>query len=583
MMPQPEQIARAAQARIQAEQASYPPKPDRNPKGFMAWCQEHIRVRDEAWSLKAHEYLREPYEVATTHPHIVFEKAAQVGGSMLVLLAAFYACDRWAAKVLYYLSTDQDAFDFSNDRTNILIDESPHLAQLVAERDRGRDNVGLRHIGRGTLFCRGMFTRRKVKAVDGDVLILDELDEADQRNKKFAFDRLLHSKLQHVRELSQPSIPDYGIDETFSRSDQRFWHLKCPACGRYTCLELALEERDKRPVPVAFRPVPKGATWAKPGQRYYRACLHCEAPMDMSKGEWVARHPTQPIRGYHLSQLYTQIPAVGYADPADRIMEEILSARKTDERMRVTISLIGFPYAGDRQPITDGVLNAAEGDRGFADTAAESYIGVDQGDALHVVIGEPVGDRLRVIHAEITDDWGRLPALATTFNARALVIDALPNKHDAKSVCKEIGQKPGRKAFIQYFRDTPLKRDEEGEGARAVPKVTVDRTESLDETTKALREGEILLPAMVKLSPEDLRVYERFRAQCRMLVKDLEETAQGVKRWAYKRGVPNHFGMALNSMRIARELGPYATYRPLEIVNNQGVRSIFAGIREMAF
>lgn len=557
----PRHITRLTQDRLRVLAAREPESSRRRPSlAFLKWVRKHILVRGVAWSLKRHEYLLEPYQALESHPYIVFEKAAQVGCSTAVLLSAFHECDQRRAKVLYYLSTDQDAFDFSNDRINLTIDDSPYLKELVDERERGRDNVGLRHIGKGSLFCRGMFTRRKVKAVDGDVLVLDELDEADQDNKQFAFDRILHSDIQFVRELSQPSIPDYGIDETFCRSDQRFWHLKCPACGKWTCLELALEERDKRPVPMAFLQVPRNATWAKPGQRYYRACLHCEAPLDMSCGRWVARYPSRKdVRGYHLSQLYTQVQAAGYADPADRMMSEILGARRTRERMRVTISVIGFPYAGDNQPVTDEVLDAAEGDQGLSLTADASFLGIDQGDLLHIVVAEPAGSRLRVIHLEVTDDFARARALMTQYKGKVLVTDALPNKHDAKRLVRAIGAMPGRKGYIQYFAGDTLKQDEEGEGKQVVPKVSVDRDESLDETTRELQERQIILPAMSMLGPDDLRTYEMFRAQCKMLVKDLEESAKGVLRWSYKKRVPNHFGMALNSCRIARELAEFAT------------------------
>lgn len=583
-------VMQAAKARIEALRATRPAKASKDSLEFIEWCCKHIKIRGVAWSLKHHEYLEELYKALIDHPYVVIEKAAQVGVSTAVLLACFYQCDDRGVKAIYYLSTDDDADDFSQDRINLAIDDSEYLQEIVKERKRARDNVGLRHVGRGSLFCRGMFTKRKVKSVDADILVLDELDEADQENKQFALDRIMHSSLQHVRELSQPSIPDYGIDETFSRSDQRYWHLKCPACKKYTCLELALEERDKRPVPVAIKPVPKNATWTKPDQRWYRACLHCEAPLDMARGEWVSKHPSQRIRGYHMSQLYTQIPAAGFADPADKLMEAILGAHKTRERLRVSVSIIGFPYAGDRQPITDEVLDKAEGDQGFAEGAVDGYMGVDQGDLLHVAIGVPARDGLRVAHLEVTDDWGRLLELARNFGVRVMAIDALPNKHDAKGICKALEALPGsRKGFIQYFRDTPIKREEEGEGARAVKKVTVDRTESLDETTRALQEQDILLPAMAKLSPQQLRTYEIFRAQCKMLVKDLEESASGVTRWVYKSKVPNHFGMALNSMRIAREISPYAAYYDLGAANEdgggsrEGAGTVFGGVRGMSF
>lgn len=587
----PQHIERAAKARIQAIVANKPAEArSQTSLEFKAWCRKHISLRERPWSLEGHEYLEEIYRSEIESPYVVYEKAAQMGVSTAVLLGCIYKCEEWAAKALYYLSTDGDAYDFSNDRINLAIDESPHLQDLIHERERGRDNVGLRHLGRGTLFCRGMYTRRKVKAVDADIVILDEMDEADQENKQFALDRLLHSTIQHVRELSQPSIPDYGIDETFSRSDQRYWHLKCPACGKYTCLELHLEERDKRPVPMAFRPVPENATWAKPDQRYYRACLHCEAPLDMSMGEWVVKHPSQKtIRGYHLSQLYNQIPAPGYADPADKVMDQILGARKTRERMRVMISVIGFPYSGDRQPVTDAVLDDAEGDLGFLAGARESYMGIDQGDLLHIVIGTPVGERMRVIHLEITDDWDRPVELMRRFGCRVVVGDALPNKNDMKGVVAAANRMRvlGRssKGYIQYFKDA-FKIDKEGEGFKEVPKINVDRTETLDETTKALQDGDILLPKMEMLGGEDLRTYEIFRAQCRMLVKDLEEGANGVMRWVYKRNVPNHFGMALNSMRIAQELAPYSVSRALEeteVLTGEEIETLMGGLMSMDF
>ena len=52
-----------------------------------------------------------------------------------------------------------------------------------------------------------------------------------------AADRVRHSSLQHIREISKPSVPGYGIDEAFQESDQRYFHLCCPECGEYTCMD----------------------------------------------------------------------------------------------------------------------------------------------------------------------------------------------------------------------------------------------------------------------------------------------------------------------------------------------------------
>lgn len=518
------------------------------------FCQAHIQLRSQPFSFEGHEYLREPY--ADEHPDQTDQKAAQTGLSTLRLYEGFYLAKRYGAKVLYYLSTDDDAYDFSQDRINVAIDDSPYLQAQIDERERGRDNAGLRHIGRGSLYCRGVFTRRKVKSVDGDVLILDETDEADQANLQFALDRILHSSLQYVRRLSQPSIPDYGINEAFQQTDQRYWHLICPACGDYNCLELALDTADGRMIPKHILEIPeklKHALWVKPGQCYYRACLKCHAPLDMAKGEWVAAYPSQAVkRGRQYSQLYRQLPMVGYADPADWIMARILTARKTIEKTRVTISVLGVPYGGDRQPITDAVLNDCEGDTGLPTAAGGCFMGLDQGDDLHIVVYRPVRGGKQLVALEHTDDWDRIGVLIRQWGVVCAVGDALPNK---KAMKDEAWAAPSScKFFIQYFAGESLKQSEEGEGQKAVRKVTVDRTESLDETADAFKAQEFILPDMHRLDGEVLRIYERFRSQLKMLVKDLVPGANGVLRWQYKKNVPNHFGMAANSARIAEEI-----------------------------
>tara|TARA_Y100000310_G_scaffold331632_1_gene405552 strand:+ start:14109 stop:15836 length:1728 start_codon:yes stop_codon:yes gene_type:complete len=525
---------------------------------LLPWVRKFITLRQESFDLDGHEYLADIYTDPT--PFEVYRKAAQVGISTKCLLEAIWLCDKYHGKVLYYMATDTDADDFSNDRINTVIDDCNYLTQLAQERERGRDNVRLRHIAKGSLYCRGMFTKGKVKSVDADMIILDELDEADQENKRFAYDRILHSKLQMVRELSQPSIPDYGIDETYQKTDQRYWNLKCSACNKWTCLDHDHIREHGRVLPRHILEIPKTmASQFQAEQKYYRACAHCQAALDMSKGEWIALHPDRvEKRGYHISQLYRQQPIVGFPDPADWIMDQLLGARKTAEKMRLTISILGLPYAGDRAPVTEQTLDAAERDQGFHHEARGAYIGIDQGDELHISVGlddqtDPDHTKIKCIHFEQTDDWTRIPQLVKQFGARCLVIDALPNKKTAKDVCNDL-EIP---AYIQYFKGDTMKAGTEGEDEKSVRKVQVDRTESIDETVGMLvQTGKLILPNLSMCDAEQTRTMEDVRSHLKMAVKDVVERANGVKVWEYKKNVTNHFLMATNSMRIARDLAP---------------------------
>lgn len=549
-------LERAAEAKLAAsERTKDADVSKRTSLTFVDWCHQKIVLRGKPFSLDRRAYQAEPYQ--DDHPDQRDQKAAQTGGSVRWILKGFYAADRYGAKVVHYLSTDDDAEDFSQDRVSKVIEESPYLQERMDEPERGRDNVGLRHIGDGAHYVRGLFTRRKVKSIDADLVVLDETDEANQDNIEFAKDRILASELAWLGQISQPSLPDFGINAAFKEGDQRHYMLVCPACRQRNCLELNLEDRDGRQIPKHFIEIPemlRKSHYFLPGQRYYRACEKCHTPLDMAQGEWVARYSSiTDVRSRLWSQLYRELPMKKGQDPADGIMLKLLRARKTREKMRLTISIIGMPYGGDRQPITEGVLDDCEGDDVFFERAFDCYMGIDQGDELHIVVlrDTPSGTP-QVIYVEHADDWGAIERARDRFGVVATVGDAMPNKKPMKDLA--LASKTD--FWIQYFNDShpDPKADVEGEGGRQVQKVIVSRDDSLDDTVDWLVDGDVLLPCMAKLLGKELADYETFRAQCMMLVKDLVQTAKGVWKWSFRKNVPNHFGMALNSARIARAL-----------------------------
>ncbi|MCD4828821.1 MAG: phage terminase large subunit family protein [Candidatus Cloacimonetes bacterium] len=517
-------------------------------EGFSDWIAKrklHIKP-GLPWRLEGHEYLGGILDAMNAGARVIgVRKAAQVGVSTLFLGESFYNADAHSAKSLYYFPSDVEVNDFSVDRADAMIRATSHLQSLT----RGVLNVGLKHIGGGSLYFRGLWSKRKVKSIDGDALYLDELDEANAENIQYARDRLLHSSLRLERYFSQPSVPEFGIDSVFRQGTQEHWMLTCPACGKEQALELELD--DGR-YPKTFLQVPrkwKGGRFPA-RQKYYRGCVKCHAPLDMARGRMVARYPDREMRTFHLSQLYSQVKlSDGHIE--DMLMADLAGARSSFQIARAVISIIGNPYVdANLQPVNDAVLRAATGDHGLRAAGEACYMGIDQGDTLTVVIGEGGFGRLKVIHLVETPDWRMLYDLMERFDVRHCLIDALPNKSDAKRFAAAFA---GR-VTIQYFKQTFARSTEpfvDGGQEVDVPRLMVDRNESLDDTAHALQEGELLLPRAGSAVVDDLHRH------LKNLVKEKDENTGRVQ---YKKNTENHYGMALNSVRLAVNHAPSAPF-----------------------
>lgn len=501
-------------------------------------ARSNISLRGKSYSTDKHQYLEKIID--DTHVYQVFRKGAQVGISTTVLLKSMWIADCLGRKCVYYFQNDKAVEDFSNDYCMPLLESSPYLNSRL----RTTNNMGLKQIGPGTLYLRGLgFSKAKgrVKSIDADCIVLDELDEARPESVAFAADRLMASDLQWVIALSQPSLPGFGIDKEFQVTDQHFWHCKCEKCGHWTCLDLTFPECMK-PIPSNLeRSFPDGAT-------HYRGCMRCGAHLNMANGDWVAKHPMRPRRGYHLSQLFSQIKPQAFPNKATKIMADYDSAKNSQlEMIRFSISILGWPHAGGNAKVTDELLNWCEGEHGFSLSDTDTFMGIDQGDTLTIVIGMLSGNRFHIVWLEETEDWNRLDYLMNQFGVRGAVIDALPNKHSAKQFCSRW---PNR-AWIQYLQTKELRiGDELFENRVSIPTVNTDRTASLDSMIDRMERGEIILPNRRVLEGHHLAAMEEFRRHCKNLIAKIEETNTGQMRKRYVSGVDNHYGFALNSALI---------------------------------
>ena len=192
--------------------------------------------------------------------------------------------------------------EFSKSRIGPLIAGNAFLARMVTDTD----TAGLKRIGEAHLHLRGMQSSVQMKSVPADMIIFDELDEASPDAKALAMERLAHSEYKRRIELSNPSLPGYGIDEAYLESDQRQWFVKCPGCLTWVSPVAEFPVRLGEEVKI-IRPRGDGT--------FMLACPKCTAELDTQAGEWVPAYPDRLAHGYLISQLFSVTDGAG-RDPA---------------------------------------------------------------------------------------------------------------------------------------------------------------------------------------------------------------------------------------------------------------------------
>ncbi len=505
-------------------------------KSFLEFCYENISINTNGkitpFSLEGHEPLRELYSLPE-HPHIVVTKATQLGVSTQNVLRTFYLAYKHSMNIGYYFPTDEDVEDFVQGRVDPLIAYSECLEEML---DQGNvANKNLKQLGNSFIYFRGVHSKRKVKSIDLDYIIKDEVDEANQENLKFAESRLHHSKFGLIAELSQPSIEGYGIDASFEGSDKSYWGIKCDGCNQYIFPDKCF--------PECVITIAKNT---------YLGCPKCSKKLNKNKGKWIAEHPakSKEKRGFQMSHLiFDFISAKGIKRRFETLESYI-------DKKNFYISILGRPYSNSKQkPLTNAVLRSAQRDYELHSTGNYSFFGMDVGDMCHLVFGHFSDHQTLRVHyfREISSDREEeIIQLLMQQNILFGVIDAMPYKAFAKRIARHF---QGRIA-INYYKGEELKSLTEGD----VLKSTVNREESLDDLVDAIQNKAVELPASNKMAEPDLREYENFKAQLKMLIKEPVEKANGELMYQYKKRVNNHYGMALNYMRIASQLAPVNVY-----------------------
>jgi hypothetical protein len=264
--------------------------------------------------------------------------------------------------------------------------------------------------------------------------------------------------------------------------------------------------------------------------------VKCDAELDPDCGEWVPDFPGREIHGYLISQLFSAT-----IDPGE-ILEEYHRTRFPERFYNLKI---GIAWADRENRLqVDEVLRCC-GEEGIMEcSGVECTMGVDTGRELHVVVSRPLSEwdyrRRRVVYLGVHHEFDELDHLMRRFNVYRCVIDGLPETH----ATREFARRWAGQVHLNFFN----------ESQRGSPRwdhenftVQENRTEALDASRKAIRDGEVVLP---RRSP----IVDLFAKHLAADAKQLEEDPDtGMQKYKYVRTGPDHFSLAFTYDCLASE------------------------------
>lgn len=421
-------------------------------------------------------------------------KGAQLGVTEVGINRALYVIDQLRRDVLYVLPTALNASDFSKARFATALSNSPYLAGIFTDTN----TVNLKQAGTNTLYIRGSRGDSNLKSIPVSQLILDEVDEMDQKQIDLALTRLDGQVHKHVWGISTPTIPEYGIHKLYQTSTQEHFVFKCPRCSRWTelvwpdCVEII------------------GQHVADPRCREsFLKCKDCKRRLEheakpdwlAATGRWqaMAANANPDIRGYYINQLYSFT-----VSPGELVVAYFKGFGDEMANKEFHNSKLGLPFVGEGAKVTDEDLQACIRNHTKDDTrpaiGGERIVtmGVDQGKWSYVEVCQWFFDGWShdinaAAQAKVLwegkfyeDEWDtRLDELMREWQVLACVIDADPWPMEARRFARRF---PGYVWLCRYRRGVTAKEIAIADDEDGAPMATVDRTSWLSAALGRFRE-----------------------------------------------------------------------------------------------
>jgi hypothetical protein len=495
-----------------------------------------INLDGEVFQLKGHAYLKD--FMTSDAKHKVVRKATQGGFTLATILCVLHMLIHGLGKpirgILYLFPTADEVYGFSQSRFAPLIRGNTCISKHISAKSV--NNAMLKRVGGSNLFFAGGRSTQSVKGQAKesaalrskpiDLIVMDEKDLMDEDIDLFAESRMEHSWLKGILELSNPTIPNFGISKAFDESDRRHWGYRC-GCGAWTIPLLDFETC------VHVDKEGKG----------YVACKKCDRKLEIDEGQWVKPYGgDSEIAGWAWSHFENS-----FADPAE-VIRRLEAAADGTEKQKIYNYKFGLPYIPiEDRLVPQDVIDCCGSDPIQTSSAGPCAMGVDVGNIIHAVIGKNLGgSKHRIIWMGQLKDFTELHDVAARFGVESAVVDIGPEGHSVRAFQK---QEPYVVFSCRYQDRAKTVENLDSDAGMIV----VDKTSIFDQSRDFFVKKRVELP---RRSPS---VDEYVRQVCNA-VRVREELNDGMvarthKSWVFRyRSVPpndDHYRSATNYFMLA--------------------------------
>ena len=422
------------------------------------------------------------------HPHKVIQKSRQAGQTETAITEELqFLVANENTKWIRTFPRNKQLEDFSTTRLNEALNESPRMKSLFGIPNQ----VYTKRIGKNSfLFMRSAWESNLGEGVDADGVTFDEKDRMQDKIEVAFEESLSSSKFHFRRDISTPTLPGRGVNLTFEKSCQFEWYVKCRKCG----LEQMIDHPDNI---MQMKDIPLSTQELQEGTYAYRCRKdRCRGKLDRLHGRWIAKYPERSlIHGYHISQ--TICPWIS----ATEIMQKLITYRFNQ---LWTNYVLGLTSVGENvlvgQEHFDAIMSGHEMIYARTPDWDRITVGVDWGHLNWVIVlGQNAHNGKKYILNigifEDSNDPFQVVRDVTTFIAPYEPDLIIPDAGYGKDRNSYLLKKFPKKVYAQWYNPSEERsRTFNPVWSDALQKVLVDRTMTLKNVCRALRDKEIGVP-----------------------------------------------------------------------------------------